>query len=135
MKYMKANNNKHTALTLILTCLLGATILAPSEAGTPKPKPDRDVIATSDSSSDANSGRLIIRRIPNLGNAVIVDLYIDGVATSPIVYGQTFEAALSPGRHVLSVVASPHAKWPVRSETALDVQNGQTYSFTALGNG
>ena len=66
---------------------------------------------------------------------MIVDVYIDGVATSPITYGQTYEAALTPGRHVLSVVASPHATWPSRSETILDVQNGQTYSFTAVGNG
>src|SRR3954453_15834701 len=132
---MKINNRKHTALTLVITCLLGATIVGSTEAKTPKLQTDRDTTATTFSSNAGDPGRLVIWRIPNLGNAVIVDLYIDGVATSPIVYGQTFEAALSPGRHVLSVVASPHAKWPVRSETALDVQNGQTYSFTALGNG
>src|SRR4051812_11688699 len=132
---MKTNNRKRTALTLIITCLLGATVVGPAEAKTPKPQSDRDATSATFSSNPADAGRLVIWRIPNLGKNVIVDLYIDGVATSPIAYGQTYEAALTPGRHVLSVVASPHATWPTRSETILDVQNGQTYSFTAVGNG
>ena len=130
---MKTLNTKHTVLRLIVTCFLGAAIIGPAQAATPKPKSGRDAVATTGSST--NPGRLIIRRIPTLGNEVVVDLYIDGVATSAIVYSQTYEAALTPGRHVLSVIAGPHPTWPVRSEMTLDVQNGQTYSFTAASNG
>ncbi len=78
--------------------------------------------------------RLIIRRIPNLGNQVVVNLYVDGVATAGIGYGRSYETFLRPGRHVLSVRTTPHAKWLLPWDTILDVRDGQTYSFTAKGN-
>jgi hypothetical protein len=82
-----------------------------------------------------DDARLIIRRIPNLGNNVIVDLYVDGVAVAPIVYGQTYEGFLPTGRHVLSVVPTPSPKWSTPWQMTLDVRKGQIYSFTAMGDG
>jgi hypothetical protein len=81
-----------------------------------------------------HSARLIIRRIPNLGNHVIVDLYVDGAAVADIGYGRTYEGFLRPGRHVLSVLPTPHAKWLTPWQMTLDVRKGQTYSFTATGD-
>jgi hypothetical protein len=66
---------------------------------------------------------------------VAVDLSIDGVAVQPITYGQTYEGFLPSGRHVLSVVATPNPKWPKPSQIILNVRNGRTYSFTAMGDG
>ena len=79
--------------------------------------------------------RLIVRRIPTLGNHVIVDLYIDGAAVLTIVYGRTYEGFIPAGRHVLSVVASPHAKWPTPTQLILNARKGKTYTFTAMGDG
>ena len=79
------------------------------------------------------AARLIIRRIADLGNYVYVDLYVDGVPVAGIGYGRTYEGLLSPGRHVLSVLPTPNPKWPTPWEMTLDVQSGQTYSFTADG--
>ena len=81
-----------------------------------------------------DSARLIIHRIPNLGNGVIVDLYVDGVAVPPIGYGRTYEGFLRPGRHVLSVLPTPSPKWTTPWQMTLDARNGETYSFTAMGD-
>jgi hypothetical protein len=79
--------------------------------------------------------RLIIRRIADLGNTVYVDLWVDGAPVAIIGYGQTYEGFLPPGRHVVSVLSTPNPKWPVPSQMILDVRSGQTYNFTADGDG
>jgi hypothetical protein len=132
---MKTCSTNRAARALTIACALAVTIFGTTQGASPSSESNRAAITDSRSSEPLNDARLIVRRIPNLGNNVIVDLYIDGVAASPIMYGQTYEALLTPGRHVLSVVASPRAKWPTRSELTLHVQKGQTYSFTAIGNG
>src|SRR5207248_11035556 len=64
--------------------------------------------------------RLIIRRNPNLGVNVIVRLWIDGKPAGSIGYGHTYEGILTPGRHVLAVLASrspsPALPWRVLDE-------------------
>src|ERR1044071_908991 len=77
-------------------------------------------------------GRLIIRRMPNLGVNVTVQLWIDGQQTATLGYGHTYHGVLTPGRHVLSV-ASPKLS-PIPWEMPLNVQSGQTYIFTATGS-
>jgi hypothetical protein len=90
-------------------------------------------------SSNAQSGRasarLVINRIADLGNTVHIDLWLDGAQVAIIGYGQTYEAFVSPGRHVLSVLATPNPKWPIPSQMILDMRSGQTYNFTADGDG
>lgn len=133
---MKTYHRNHTACTVTITCLLLATIFGTTQAGNPTAESHRASITKSvTSESSIGEGRLIVRRPPNLGNFVIVDLYIDGIAALPIVYGQTYEGLLTPGRHVLSVVASPSPIWPTRSSTVLDVQKGKTYTFDAVDDG
>ena len=85
--------------------------------------------------SAEQSARLIIYRIPNLGNNVIVDVYLDGAPFGSIGYGQSFDKSLPPGRHVLSVEAAPNPRYGTRSDTAVDIQSGKTYVFTAADNG
>jgi hypothetical protein len=77
------------------------------------------------------AARLNINRIPDLGNFVIVRLWIDGMWAGSIGYGHTYEGLLSPGRHVLTVLAGPNPKWWIPSQLILDVQSGQT-SFLLL---
>src|SRR5438874_13806436 len=79
-----------------------------------------------------NPAQLIIRRIPNLGNNVIVDVYLDGQPFAAIGYGHTFEGPLPTGEHVLSVEAAPSPTWPTRQGVVINAQSGQTYAFTAL---
>lgn len=78
--------------------------------------------------------RLIIHRIPNIGSNVIVDLYLDGTPFGSIGYGQSFDRSLPVGRHILSVVATPRPTFSTRSNTAMNVESGKTYVFTAEDN-
>ena len=70
--------------------------------------------------------RLVIRRMPNLGVNVIVQLLIDGQQTATLGYGHTYHGVLTPGRHVLAVLATPRSRSPIPWEMPLNVQNGQT---------
>lgn len=84
--------------------------------------------------SRAGEARLIINRTPNLGNGVIVDLWIDGIPAGPIGYGHSYESYLSPGQHILSTLASPKRLWPNRSNLTLRVRSGETYFFIATSD-
>jgi hypothetical protein len=79
--------------------------------------------------------RLVIRRNPNLGVNVIVRLWIDGQRAGSIGYGHTYEGFLTPGHHVLGVLASPNPRWPIPWQLPLEVRGGQTYGFTAVTDG
>jgi|ERR1043166_1584047 hypothetical protein len=81
-----------------------------------------------------DGGRLVIKRSPSLGNRLIVALKIDGVSVS-IAYGHTYRAYLRPGHHTLSVMATPRPQNAEAWQMSLDVQAGQTYTFTAQSGG
>ena len=132
--YSYTNRN---ALILTTTCLLFLSIYGTSQAMSSEAQSRRRVAVAGSASAQPvrDDARLIIRRIPNLGYNVIVDLYVDGVAVPPIGYGRTYEGFLPSGRHVLSVLPTPSPKWSTPWQMTLDVRKGQTYSFTAMGDG
>jgi hypothetical protein len=128
--------SSRNALILMTTCLLFLSRYGTSQAMSSEAQSRRVAVAGSASVQPArDDAHLIIRRIPNLGINVIVDLYVDGVAVAPIGYGHTYEGFLPSGRHVLSVLPTPSPKWSTPWQMTLDVQKGQTYSFTAMGDG
>ena len=118
------NYNCRRTLVLAMTCLL--CIAGHAGASTR---------ATSGVSSNVGTARLVVYRIPTMGKFVIVHVYVDDVVVGTIGYGGTYEGFMKPGHHVLSVLATPRPKWPERPPTIVDVRSGQTYRFTAMGNG
>jgi hypothetical protein len=133
MKIYRYSSQK--ALILVTTCLLGVSSYSVNQAIGAETQARRDASTESAVVRPAKgAARLIIHRIPNLGNRVIVDLSIDGAPVASIAYGHTYEGFLPPGRHVLSVRPTPNPKWTTASEVILDVQNGRTYNFTAMGD-
>jgi len=123
------------ALVLIVTCLFLSGYTANHAMGA-KAKSSRAAVAWPVSVRPVNGpARLNINRIPDLGNFVIVRLWIDGMGAGSIGYGHTYEGLLPPGRHVLAVMASPNPKWWTPSQMILDVRSGYTYDFTAMGDG
>jgi len=125
---MKTYNYSIRSAILPLIISLFCSAFATGQAMGAEPRSPR-AAATSQAPA-----RLIIRRMPNLGVNVIVKLWIDGQPTATLGYARDYEGALTPGRHVLGVLAtrslSPHP-W----EMALNAQSGQTYIFTAGGSG
>ncbi|SRR5712691_4274357 len=119
---------------ILITCLLFLITYPVSQAMGSDAQPRRVGIAGSAVVQPVNgAARLIVRRLPGLGNFVYVHLHVDGVAVAAIGYGCTYEGFLPPGRHVLSVLPTPNPKWPSPWGMILDVRSGETYSFTAEG--
>jgi hypothetical protein len=127
------NYRSRNALILMITCVVFLNGYTASQSMGSELQSRRATIATSASArSVKDPARLIVHRIPNLGNNVIVDLYVDGVAITPIGYGHTYEGFIPSGRHVLSVLPSPRAIWRTPWQMTLDVRSGETYNFTAM---
>ena len=87
------------------------------------------------SAADGGNARLIVYRTPSTGKFVIVQIYDGDAMLGSVSYGGTYQGSLAPGRHVLSVLATPRPKWRERPPTTIDGRSGQTYKFTAVGNG
>ena len=123
------------ALVLIATCLFLSGYTA-NQAMSSDAQSGRAAVAGPASVRPVNgAARLIIHRIANLGNNLIVALWIDGVSVASIAYGHTYEHLLPPGRHVLSVLPTPNPRWKTPWQMTLNVRNGQAYNFTARSDG
>jgi len=123
------------ALVLIATCLFLSGYTA-NQAMSSDAQSGRAAVAGPASVRPVNGGaRLIIHRLADLGNNLIVRLWIDDVAVASIAYGHTYEALLPPGRHVISVLATPNPRWKIPWQMTLNAQKGQTYNFTARSDG
>jgi hypothetical protein len=122
-----------SALILMVTCLLLFSGYTVSQASSDLQSRRPAVKGSAFVQSASRPASLIIQRIANLGNEVYVNLYIDGAPVAAIGYGSSYEGLLPPGRHLLAVLATPSPKWPTPWEMTLDVQSGQTYTFTADG--
>ena len=118
------NINWRRILVLTIMCLL--LIVGSAGASTR---------TTSGSPANGGTARLIVHRLPTIGKILIVQLFVDNLVVGTIAYGDTYQGVVMPGRHVLSVLASPRPKFRERPPTVVDVRSGQTYRFTAMGNG
>ena len=76
-------------------------------------------------------GRLIVLRAPNFGGNLALNLKIDGRTAANIVQGRRYDDFVPAGRHMLTVSATPNLRNQPTS-TVLNVQDGQTYVFTAI---
>ena len=126
---MKTHNYSTGSVILLLALSLFFSAFIAGQATAAEP---RSPHAAAPSGAPA---RLIIRRNPNLGFNVIVQLWIDGQPAGSIGYGHTYKGFLAPGHHVLAVLASPNPRWPVPWRLPLDVRSGETYGFTAVTDG
>jgi hypothetical protein len=120
------NYSTRSAILLLMVLLFFSAFVAGQAIGADPRSPH----AAAPSQAPA---RLVIRRMPNLGFNVIVQLWIDGQQTATLGYGHTYHGVLTPGRHVLTVLATPRSRSPIPWEMPLNVQSGQTYIFTATG--
>ena len=85
--------------------------------------------------ASADSGRLVIRRIPNIGSGLTLNVSIDGKQVGSARKGQTYNGSLSEGPHVVSVLLTPNRLHLAPTEKRITVEKGQTYTFTAKWEG
>jgi hypothetical protein len=81
----------------------------------------------------ADNARLIINRSADFGVEESINLAIDGVQVAVLGINQNYDAALPPGKHLLSIRTNPKTygqDFP--SEILVNAEPGKTYTFTAI---
>src|SRR5260370_11969870 len=85
------------------------------------------------SARSEDDGRLVVTRAANFGTFEYLNLFVDGVHVADLGLGQSYDALLPPGQHVLSVNATPqiYRRTPP-TQRRFTVEPGKTYAFTAF---
>jgi hypothetical protein len=93
--------------------------------------------ATASVTGPATQGgaQLVIRRAPNMGTGLFLDIKIDGVSVGSIGVGETYRGPLSPGQHTVSVLLRPNQLSLSPTRKSFTVAKGQTYTLTAAWQG
>jgi hypothetical protein len=126
---MKKSNYCNYGLIIVT---LGFTIFSGCE--TTGTGASRSTSAASTMAS-ADSGRLVIQRVANIGTALVLQVSIDGKNVGSVARGQTYNGSLPPGPHVVSVILEPNGMNLAPTQKRITVQKGKTYTFTATWQG
>jgi hypothetical protein len=92
-------------------------------------------VARSHSASARSEGdaRLVVTRAANFGTFQYLNLFVDGVHVADLGLGESYDALLPPGQHVLSVNTTPqiYRRTPP-TQRRVTVEPDKTYAFTAF---
>ena len=106
-----------------ITCSFAAS--TPIQAG----------VARSNSASvrSEDDARLVVSRPANFGTFQYLNLFVDGVHVADLGVGQSYDALLPPGQHVLSVSTTPQIyRYTAPTQRRVNAEPGKTYAFTAF---
>jgi hypothetical protein len=78
-----------------------------------------------------NSGRLLINRVANFGSDLSLVVSVDGKDVGSFTEGRNYSGYLSAGQHTITARVDPNETGARAARKTLNVQAGQTYSFTA----
>jgi hypothetical protein len=88
---------------------------------------------TSIQARSADNARLIVNRSADFGVGESVNLAIDGVQVAVLGINQNYDAALPPGKHMLSITTNPrNYGQQAPSQISVIAEPGETYTFTAV---
>ena len=91
------------------------------------------VASASIQARSADDARLIVNRSADFGGDESINLAVDGVQVAVLGINQNYDAALSPGKHVVSITTNPRAYGQqAPSEIPVNAEPGKTYAFTAV---
>jgi hypothetical protein len=92
-------------------------------------------VARSNSASvhSEDDARLVVTRAANFGTFQYLILSVDGVHVADLGLGQSYDALLPPGQHVLSVNTTPqiYRRTPP-TQRRVNTEPDNTYAFTAF---
>ena len=85
------------------------------------------------SARSEDGARLFVARRGNFGTFETLNLFVDGVHVADLGLGQSYDALLPPGQHVLSVSTTPqiYRRTPA-TQRRVNVEPDKTYAFTAF---
>lgn len=93
----------------------------------------QEVITNSTKAASTASARLIVVRAADFGTPDSINLFVDGSKIAVIGYNETYDGALSAGRHLLSISTNPQSvPEGTPEQLAITVEPGKTYVFTAV---
>ena len=70
---------------------------------------------------------------PILGLSSTSNLFVDGIQVADLGLGQSYDAVLPPGQHVLSVSTTPQGyRRTPPTQRRVNAEPGETYAFTAF---
>jgi len=80
-----------------------------------------------------DDARLVVSRSASFGTFQYLILYVDGVHVANLGLGQSYDAVLPRGQHLLSVSTSPQAyRYTPPTQRRVNAEPGKTYAFTAF---
>ena len=82
-----------------------------------------------------DSGHLVIDRVANFGSDLGLVVSIDGKDVGTFPDGRTYSGDLPAGEHTIIVRVDPNDNDAKPAQTKLNVEAGQTYSYTAGWSG
>jgi hypothetical protein len=89
--------------------------------------------SNSASARSEDDARLVVSRPANFGTFEYLNLFVDGVHVADLGLGQSYDALLPAGPHVLSVSTTPqiYRRTPP-TQRRVNAGPGETYAFTAF---
>jgi len=93
----------------------------------------REARSNSGSAHSEDDAHLVVTRAANFGTFQYLNLFVDGVLVADLGLGQSYDAVLPPGHHVLSVSTTPqiYQRTPP-TRRRVNAEPGETYAFTAF---
>src|SRR5258705_7123293 len=93
----------------------------------------REARSNSASARFEDDARLVVTRSANFGTFEYLNLFVDGVHVADLGLGQSYDAVLPPGQHVLSVSTTPqiYRRTPP-TQRRVNLEPGETYAFTGF---
>jgi hypothetical protein len=77
--------------------------------------------------------RLIVNRSADFGGDESINLAVDGIQVAVLGINQNYDAALPPGKHVVSITTNPRTYGEqASSQISVNAEPGKTYTFTAV---
>jgi hypothetical protein len=81
-----------------------------------------------------SGGRLVIWRVPGLGDDLFVGVTVDGRHAADLPYGHHVDTVLPPGRHIIKVQPYPKIFAGAAAAVVVNVRPGELYNFTVKGS-
>ena len=77
----------------------------------------------------------MVNRVANFGDHLSLSVSVDGKEVARLVEGHSYDGSLTPGRHIISATVVPNLVFSPVWQKEINIQSGQTYSFTAIWQG
>jgi hypothetical protein len=93
----------------------------------------REARSNSASARSEDDARLVVTRAANFGTFQFLNLFVDGIHVADLGLGQSYDALLPPGQHVVSVSTTPQIyRYEPPTQRGVNAKPGKTYAYTAF---